>query len=179
MKKIQIFTCGKMAWRLILAIVVAFAMPIVFLWVSDDIFLRIVIAIFSVLGIFFVILTNGYGFSILRCLIPVKIDSEGISNCFCSIKWEEIKGMQFERVKIEKIMRTKSIIITNGEYGVVLIVHKNESDVPSEENTNIKTFKNYSLKNSICVPVSIKTLQKISQIFPENNEFKEAYRELI
>ena len=159
MKKITKFTCPKMALRIVVHYIIEASLLFLVLLVK---YLPV-----QLLGVFGVVLSNfmfikfnGYGASIFRSFIRVRISEEGISNAFCKIKWEEIRRVEYEYLEIKYNARRHQYIwnITT-KYGLVLFVSKIQS------NEKI-TFNNYSLKNTICMPFD----ENIKKIIEERRQ---------
>ena len=148
-KKMIKFTCPKMALRWSIHIIISLLLLFVLIYFPKEIYLKVFFAIAIVCLFFVPVKLSGYGFSVFRCFILVKIDSKGISNIFCKIKWNEIVDIQYEMLETEFKAKYNKMRIA-GNFGLVMFL-------TGKANENA-TFRKYSLKKTICVPFDEKII---------------------
>lgn len=142
-KKIIKFTCPKMVIRWAIYILTNILLLSIMILCLND-FYSMIVSVIAIVGTFFIpVKLSGYGFSVFRCFILVKIDSQGISNAFCKMKWNEILDIQYEKLETEFKAKSNKMRIA-GNFGLIMLLSK-------ETKENV-TFRKYSLKNTICVP---------------------------
>ena len=151
MDKCLKITCPKMAIRWSLYIFINILLFFVVFCFSTSFYFKLIFSIAIICSFFISIKLSGYGFSVFRCFILVKIDSQGVSNAFCKMTWDEIIEIQYETLETKfKLKASKTRIA--GNFGLVMFLSK-------EENKNI-SFRKYLLKNTICLPFDEKIVEK-------------------
>ena len=182
MKKYENFTCPLMAGGWTIKILQSFLLPFLITFLFEEWFLKIAIMLLGVVEYIISSMLTRYGFAIHKSFVWMRINSDGLSNAFCKISWDEIKieNIHFEHLRIKKkTTNRRQLRFVTGDFGIAMIIQK--------EPDNNTTFKNYSLKKGICLPLDAKSKGAILRNCPENSPLKdllsglsvEAIRELI
>ena len=95
----------------------------------------------------------GYGASLYKCFIVSKIGKNSVSNCFCKINIDNIRVIGYEHVCAQHANSRRYI---KGDFGIVVLISENEAEKG-------KSFSKYSVKDTICLPLSesVKQLLKL------------------
>lgn len=162
MKRVYVMTCPRLTLRWLLFSLIYLAIFLTFFALIDFIVGGIVL--FAGATVIAVIeLSVKLKRSLFKCFIINKIDKDGISNIFCRIKWSEIEFVDSDRIEIsfnKFFGGTRSIKrFFSGDYGNVLILKKS--------NEKEQTYKNYLVKNAVCIPYNNKTRLAISNFCPD------------
>ena len=155
------FVCPKMAVRLIFVGASSFAFLCFILasffsnFEKYAVISLVLVVILEIIAFLTFIKNSGFGMSIFRSLIVVKFNEREIKNKFCSIKFDEIETIKIEQIEFKKFFYDSTSKRLR-DCGLVLIISKNKE-------SNL-TFKDFSLKDSICLPYSKKTIELIEAI---------------
>lgn len=158
-KKFRTFACPKLAlkWSLGFVLKLTFFVVCIVL-ISNSAPRALVFGASVLLGIAFVcgeylsIKKCGYGLSLFKCFIVSKIDETGISNCFCRIKYKDIASVGYEHIGANHINARRYI---KGNFGMVILISRKKMK---------NSFGAYSVKDTICIPLTEKTKHVIEKI---------------
>ena len=149
----KVFACPKMAVRLIFVGVSSFAFLCFILasffsnFEKYAVISLVLVVILEIIAFLTFIRNSGFGMSIFRSLIVVKFNEREIKNKFCSIEFDKIETIKIEQIEFRKFFYDSTSKRLR-DCGLVLIISKNKG-------SNL-TFKDFSLKDSICLPYSKK-----------------------
>lgn len=140
--KYYTFTCTKLVLGTLLKALfygcISLVMSIVVLTVSKTITTIAFLIVVSLGMIIFRVFTY-WKFSIFDAFTIVRIDDEGVTNRYCSLKWSEIK-----KAEIEYLTEPVPRMLKEYKYGMLFCLCKD-----AKENSN---FLEYDKKNVIFVP---------------------------
>ena len=157
-----VITCEKLALKWLSLLLFCTLFTIFVFCIFDEIIIRVVWILIEVLDIFLSAKLSGYGFSVFRSFIFVKIDEKGISNLYCNIRWEEIEKISYEHLltRGRKVIESRRANRIKGDFGSVMLITKEQSE---KENS----FKTYSLKKTICICCNAQIKQFVNQYRPD------------
>ena len=153
------FACPKFALKWLFIVAKSILIMLITLLLIDD---KIVRMIGITIGIFDYMINcwiSSYGLSLNKVYIPTKVSTEGISNPFCKIKWDEVEQVCFEHLEIKRWFLIPSKHI-RGDFGLVALIHK-------KKDLSERNFKKSSLIKTVCISWDVKTRAAIMRNCPE------------
>ncbi|MBQ8146583.1 MAG: hypothetical protein IJ039_07340 [Clostridia bacterium] len=171
MKQYENVTCPQLAFNWSIKLIESFLIPILLAFLFDDVFLKVAFIAFGVLDYIISSMLTGYGFSVMKAFVWFKIGQNGVSNAFYKIVWNEIQleSIYFEHIKIKRTLTNNhKLKFVAGDCGIVMMIQKEKSN---------STFKNYSLKKTVCIPLNAHTKTALLKNCPEGSTVKNALNE--
>ena len=141
--------CPRLALASILRLVILGGFVITFLIVSSvimehylDLYL-VIIAIFLVLFRIF----SFWKSSVLKSFILVKFDKNGISNRYCSVRWNDVNV-----IKIDDLHEPNPTLLKDYNFGILYFIQTNQQEIS-------ESFLNYDVRDTIFFPCNDKVCE--------------------